>query len=181
MSKEYDLYLEEHKANVAKAFYWIRDNLPEVLKLYYGNESDLEHQICIAHDWSKGDREEYEPYDRYFYGGNRSYSVVYEFNYAWLRHIHHNPHHWQYWILFKDDPNDEKRYICMDMPANYIIEMICDWMSFSFKTGNLREVVNWYQKHYHTIVISDKTRNTVDDIMKRIVGKINELENTAED
>lgn len=180
MSKEYDLYLEEHKANVRKGFEWIRKNLPEVFGLYYGNDSDLEHQICIAHDWSKSDREEYDAYDRYFYGKNRSYAVVQEFNYAWLRHIHNNPHHWQAWILFEDDPNGGKEYICMDMPVNYIIEAICDWWAFSWKSGNLREIFDWYQKHEETIKISDKTRQTVEDILRRIGEKLDELENTAE-
>ena len=31
MSKEYDLYLQEHKANVKKGFEWIRENLPELI------------------------------------------------------------------------------------------------------------------------------------------------------
>ena len=31
MSKQYDLYLEQHRGNVAKGFYWIQENLPELL------------------------------------------------------------------------------------------------------------------------------------------------------
>lgn len=27
----------------------------------------------------------------------------YRFNIAWLKHIHRNPHHWQYWILLNDN------------------------------------------------------------------------------
>lgn len=32
MSKEYDLYLDQHKENVRKGFYWLKHNLPEVLE-----------------------------------------------------------------------------------------------------------------------------------------------------
>ena len=81
MSREYDLYLQEHKENVAKGFDWLHENLPEVLAgCIYG---DLEQQIRYHHDASKSNLDEYVAYDRYFYGGNRSYMVVQDFNYAW--------------------------------------------------------------------------------------------------
>lgn len=31
MSEQYDLYLQEHKENVAKAFHWLRLKLPHLL------------------------------------------------------------------------------------------------------------------------------------------------------
>ena len=104
MSKEYDLYLENHKANVRKGYEWIRDNLPECC-LTTGT-TDYEHQICFSHDASKTESDEYDAYDAYFYGGNRSYAVVRKYQVAWLKHIHRNPHHWQHWVLIKDDPKE---------------------------------------------------------------------------
>ena len=71
MSREYDNYLTEHKGNVSKGFHWIQENLPELIPTNDG--IDYEHQICYAHDLSKSDSEEYDAYDVYFYGGNRSY------------------------------------------------------------------------------------------------------------
>ena len=71
MSNEYDLYLQEHRANVKKGLIWLRENLPEVLKPA-GKYSYLSWQIEMAHDSSKNDLEEYGPYDRYFYGKNLS-------------------------------------------------------------------------------------------------------------
>ena len=165
MSYQYDKYLNDHKANVAKAFYWIRYNLPELLIGDY----DYEHQICYEHDYSKNDQDEYDAYDRYFYGGNRSYEVVYNFNLAWLKHIHKNPHHWQYWILTHDDPIADT---LIDIPHNYIIEMICDWWSFSWKTENLEEIFSWYDKHEKYMRLSDKTRKTVEDILNKIKEKL---------
>ena len=85
MSLAYDLYLEQHKGNVAKGFKWIQENLPDLLIPING--VSYEHQICYCHDLSKDDEEEYNAYDAYFYGGNRSYQVVKDFNYAWLHHI----------------------------------------------------------------------------------------------
>ena len=113
MSYQYDQYLTQHKENVKRGFEWIRDNLPELVK----DIPNIEWQTCFAHDQSKSEPDEYEPYDAYFYGGNRSYAVVQDYRRAWLLHIHRNPHHWQHWILINDDPNEgeiilEMPYIC---------------------------------------------------------------------
>ncbi len=182
MSKAYDLYLEEHKSNVRKGFEWIRENLPELLLCE--NEGELEHQICFAHDASKTEQDEYEAYDTYFYGGNRSYSVVQEFNYAWLRHIHRNPHHWQYWVLINDNPNEGE--IVLDMPYNYIVEMICDWWAFSWKSGKLTEIFGWYDQHKDYMKLSDRTRVNVEYILEKIESELvrnrecNEMERTED-
>lgn len=176
MSREYDNYLEQHKENVRKGYEWIRDNLPEVVS----NIPNLEWQICFAHDESKTQPDEYESYDRYFYGNNRSYQVVQNFNYAWLNHLHRNPHHWQYWILINDDP--ELGEIIMDMPINYIIEMICDWWAFSWDKGDLMEMFKWYDERKNYIKLSEKSRREVESILGMIKEKLsdsNDTENKA--
>lgn len=169
MSKEYDLYLKEHRENVKKGFIWIRSNLPILLEPVKDTE-DLAWQIGMAHDYSKDDPEEYEAYDAYFYGGNRSYDVVQEFNYAWLRHIHKNPHHWQYFVLQCDDP--EEGETIMDMPYNYIIEMICDWWAFSWANGDLTGIFKWYGEHKDYMKLSPKTITVVEDILGKIKEKL---------
>lgn len=171
MSLEYDNYLKEHKVNVGAALVWLQDNLPEVLNCTDedGNDFDWEWQIILKHDASKSDPEEYDAYDNYFYG-NKSFENTQKFNLAWLHHIHVNPHHWQHWVLINDDP--EEGTICLDMPYNYIIEMICDWWSFSFKTDNLSEIFNWYDKHKAHILLSDDTREIVEDILGKIRIKV---------
>lgn len=171
MSRLYDLYLEQHKNNVAKGFQWIKENLPYLL--ITGDGIDLEHQICFAHDASKTELDEYDAYDKYFYGNNRSYQVVEDFNYAWLKHIHRNPHHWQYWVLINDSP-DEGEHI-MDMPHNYIVEMVCDWWAFSWNSENLYEIFDWYDKHKDYMKLSRSTRMSVEDILDKIKNKLDEL------
>lgn len=172
MSAEYDFYLEQHKMNVAKGYKWLYDNLPEVLDTN-GFYNCLERQICYEHDKSKTEQDEYLAYDAYFYGNNKSYQVVQDYNYAWLVHLHRNPHHWQYWVLINDDPKEGE--VCLDMPYNYIIEMLCDWWSFSWKTENLYEMFKWYDERKEHIKLSDKTRKTVDDILGKIKKKLDEL------
>ena len=172
MSREYDLYLQEHKENVAKGFYWIRENLYDLIPRDDG--IDYEHLICYEHDKSKSEADEYYAYDRYFYGTSRSFEVVEDFNYAWLQHIHRNPHHWQHWVLINDDPNEGEKII--DMPYHYILEMVCDWWAFSWKADNLREIFNWYDKHEKYMKLSKKTRGEVEKILEQIKEKLDELE-----
>lgn len=162
MSREYNLYLEQHKNNVKRGFEWIQTNLPSLLV----DHPDASWQIIFDHDSSKSNDDEYTAYDAYFYGDNKSYFVVEEFRKAWLIHIHRNPHHWQHWVLINDDPNEGE--IILDMPYNYIIEMICDWWSFSWQKGDLSEIFRWYAEHSEYIKLSPKTRRTVEDILERM-------------
>lgn len=170
MSREYDNYLTKHKENVAKGFRWIQENLPELVQI--SNGIDYEHQICYAHDLSKSDPEEYYPYDAYLYGRNRSYHVIQEFNYAWLRHIHKNPHHWQHWILLNDELNEGE--IILEMPYNYILEMICDWWAFSWSKGDLTEIFKWYDARKAHMKLGRNTRQIVEDILDKIREKLND-------
>lgn len=164
MSNAYDEYLREHKENVGKGLDWLEENMPDIFKDV--NIVDLRTQIKTEHDQSKLMSSEYEAYDAYFYGKNKSYKVVQDFNYAWLHHIHLNPHHWQYWILTNDEPG--RGTVVLDMPHNYIIEMICDWWSFSWKKGELYEIFSWYKQHRDHIQLSPKTRKTVEDILDKM-------------
>lgn len=170
MSYEYDEYLRDHKENVAKGFRWMQTNIPDILRIE--NPVDLETQICWDHDRSKNTIAEYEPYDAYFYGRNKSYAVVQEFNKAWLHHIHSNPHHWQHWVLINDEPGEGG--VILDMDYCYILEMICDWWAFSWKKGDLTEIFEWYNKHKDYMKLSPKTRKTVEDILEKIKEKLEE-------
>lgn len=166
MSFKYDLYLDQHRNGVMKAFYWIEENIPEYLE---GNDVDIEN-LLRKHDASKNEQDEYDAYDAYFYGRNRSYEVVRNFNKAFLLHLHRNPHHWQYWVLIQDDPGHDE--IVFDMPREYIIEMICDWWSFSWNSGKLDEILSWYDEHKDYIKLSENTREIVENILEAIKDRL---------
>lgn len=167
MSYLYDEYLHDHIEGVQKAYGWLMEHrlIP----------ADAFVQDISEHDASKRDPKEYDAYDKYFYGGNKSFQVVRDFKYAWLHHIHHNPHHWQYWVLQNDDEPEE----ALEMPKQRVIEMICDWWSFSWKSGNLYEIFEWYEKH-KDMKLHEKTREMVEDIlveMKAVLDEDHHLEN----
>lgn len=184
---QYDTYLSEHIGNVQKGYEWIKTYLPELVseinfieeKAYYG-ELD---EIIAAHDKSKYNNKpdaenyydltpEYDAYAEYFYG-TKTDEVEEAFNRAWLSHIHSNPHHWQHWLLQNDDPKlGLKR---LDIPYVFIVEMVCDWWSFSWKTGNLYEIFSWYETNKAGILLSDKSQKTLEHILAELKDKLDEL------
>ena len=178
MSIEYDLYLTQHIENVQKAWDWMKTNLltnpnfrDELEKIY--PEHDIGfidifkvNELVEQHDRSKYESCEYRPYDAYFYGPpsiRRSYETVNNFNEAFLKHIHKNPHHWQYWVLVHDDVNEPTE--ALEMPVVYIFEMLCDWWSFSLKKEKPLEIFEWWDKHKNHILFAKKTKKTVDYIL----------------
>ncbi len=167
MSDQYDRYLDQHRRNVRRGWEWLVDNLPDLFSKV--DLHAMKTQI-LNHDASKNSPEEYAAYDRYFYGGNKSFRVVQDFRRAWLHHIHENPHHWQHWVLNNDEP--EEGEIVLEMDYIYIIEMICDWWAFSWQKGDLSEIFSWYDKHYKYIKLAPNTRKTVEDILWTLRGRL---------
>lgn len=174
MSKQYDEYIDQHKANVKKGFEWLHVNLPH---LFSGVNMDEMVYIIEHHDITKYHSEEYDAYDAYFYGKNHSKKVLEDFDKAWLHHIHSNEHHWQHWVLIEDDAKEGVKVL--DMPYVYIIEMICDWWAFSWMKGDLTEIFSWYAEH-NNIKFSNNTRATVENILNWMKVKIKELEGDKE-
>ena len=166
MSKQYDLYLENHKANVTKAFKWFKRYMPALAR-------GLDDQICLWHDDTKTNSDEYDAYDAYFYGKKKTKQVEEEFNRAWLIHQHSNPHHWQYWVLITDDAG-LGRVVALDIPDNYILEMICDWWSFGWGSGDLYEIFKWYDEHKKYMKLSKNTRAKVEEILGTMEQKLKE-------
>ena len=156
MSTEYTAYIVEHCENVRKAYDWLIDH-----KIIERNKYEMH---IMHHDVSKWTSEEYDAYDAYFYGPSKTAEVQDAFNLAWLHHIHQNPHHWQHWVLVNDDDGTHG----LEMPEGYVIEMICDWWSFSHKSGELEEIFEWYRDHKSNMILHKNTKALVEDILDKI-------------
>ena len=169
MSDKYARYLSEHISNVGKAATWIVDNLRDEIDMSDDEVGRLVRNVR-HHDRSKYGADEYFPYDAYFYGEPDADA----FDRAWLHHIHHNPHHWQHWLLMNDDGKyrDPDKLSVLEMPKEYAVEMVADWWSFSWKTGNLDEVLGWYDTHRDNIILHDETRAYVERILDGIGAKV---------
>ena len=163
MSKNYDNYIIEHRTAVETAYQWLVDH--KIIKDQYRHVIDI-------HDVSKWGNEEYDAYDKYFYGKSKTKEVEEQFNFAWLHHIHANPHHWQHWVLINDDDGTH----ALEMPEGYVVEMICDWWSFSHKTGKLTEIFDWYKTHKTNMILHRNTKVAVEAILDKIKEALKEEE-----
>lgn len=178
---QYEEYLTQHIGNVQKCYQWIKDHLPELLSednyieepQYYGSLDEILEQ----HDTSKFKRIpdkskyyeltcEFDAYAHYFYG-DKSEDVSYEFDRAWLAHIHANPHHWQHWVIPGEPP--------LAMPYVFVVEMILDWWSFSWRNNNLYEIFDWYSKHEHEMQLHPTTHQHVETILTELRTKLDEM------
>lgn len=158
---EYRRYIDEHISNVRKAFekYFIPLLYDDTL------EDDLKEAINNAslkipyHDLSKYEPVEFDGYRMHFYPtefekndptfkerSQKAYDV------AWEHHHKHNPHHPQHW---------KNR----DMPYEYIVEMLCDWLAMSMKFG--QSTLDWYEKEAveEKSCFNEKTKKIVEYLL----------------
>lgn len=169
MSAQYDIYLQNHIENVKKGFDWLVDH-----ELVDESAIEVTRELISHHDESKRSAQEYDAYDEYFYGPEQTTDIKEAFDYAWLHHIHNNPHHWQHWVLHEDDSPVLKG---LEMPIEYIYEMVCDWWSFSWAKGDLNELFNWYVKHEKKMVLHPTTRKQVEYLIDNIYDILKKEEN----
>lgn len=165
MRDDYNDYLAKHINAVKQAFSWICENLPELVDEY---DADVLGEVISKHDNSKWDDEEYFAYCEYFYGEQTS-EVKELFDYAWLRHQHNNPHHWQHWVLREDSGNLK----ALEMPYMDVIEMVCDHWAFSWVKGDLHEIFEWYDLNKEKMVLHTNTKKLYESILGKIEEKLN--------
>jgi len=83
----------------------------------------------LTHDLSKFSPAEFWSGVKY-YQGNRSPQAkereVIGYSAAWLHHKGKNKHHFEYWTDYADG-----RRVCVEMPPEYLAEMICDRIAAS--------------------------------------------------
>ena len=149
-------YIEEHKANVRKFADWLLENLPE---LFDNIDLELFNEMIDEHDDSKFSEEEFEPYAQKWFGDGQKTP---EYEEAWKHHWTNNEHHPEFWLG-------------EDMPYIYILEMLCDWGSFSMKSGDLNELSDFYfneAKDDEEKNLSDNTKIIIEEILEKINSKI---------
>lgn len=129
----------------------------------------------IIHDWSKLRPSEFFPYTNHFYGNkgdiNRGrdksgyYSAGetdnYKFDMAWLLHQKRNKHHWQWWVLPKDDGG----FKYLDIPDLYLFEMVADWYGAGRAISGRKVVSPWYELNKDKIFLSERSRNVLENII----------------
>lgn len=119
------------------------------------------------HDWSKFLPDEWCPYRDFFYKRDGATDGCYlagnddAFDAAWLKHIHRQPHHWQHWFLRED----EGVVKCVEMPYQYVLEMLADWHGAGAAQGSELSTYEWYQENAH-IKLHPTTRLIVEALLR---------------
>ncbi len=139
----------------------------------------------ILHDWHKFLPSEWPSYAEYFYGTKRQTEwfglaerfgcaeaapwgecVGDWFNLAWLRHQKRGDHHWQAWMLHKDDGG----VFPIPMSPRARLEMLCDWKGAGRaqgKTGGWKDTAAWYADNWKNMVLHQETREWVEAELAR--------------
>lgn len=127
--------------------------------------------------------DEWFPYAEYFYGkdgdkhrADRKKSSGYykpyqtgdeKFDFAWLKHQKRNRHHWQWWVL----PKDEGGLCLLPMKEAAWKEMICDWRGAGRAQGFGDNTVKWYKEHKKKMRLHNETRKSVEAMLAKIYGE----------
>lgn len=169
---EYFKYVQEHIENVKNVFralYLAREDHLELLVI---NDDmwTMVSQLIDKHDYSKSGVE-FAGYRQFFCPADFETKNQTQFNYAWNHHQKFNPHHWEYWVMYRADGS-----VALEMPMEYVIEMMCDWTAMSVKFNN--KPSDWYEKEKSKILMHDNTANEVerfipvfDDVYLNLIGK----------
>lgn len=155
LEQEYLRYLETHTKGVRRTWYEILK--PEVGSQFTEEQIDFIEGALDSHDLSKYDDAEFDAYRKWWYPVDEDDKDEKAYDLAWLHHQKNNPHHPQYWILIKDSG----RNLCLDMPLEHIIEMLCDWHSFTQRDPE-STAYKWYSESKDNIQLSDATREIVE-------------------
>ncbi|MEF3353804.1 DUF5662 family protein [Paenibacillus sp. GYB006] len=117
----------------------------------------------IVHDMSKFSPKEFAPYARKFYSNQKNENIELAWRYAWLHHQNHNKHHWEYWIVNKQTKE------ALPMPKKYMIEMVCDWRSFSRKWGRKVKDSNLVERmvNSNNIILHPDTREELERFIRK--------------
>jgi hypothetical protein len=116
----------------------------------------------LVHDLDKFYPSEWGAHVRAFGSrGVHKYHYTPEFFRAMLLHRHRNPHHWQHWILLKDD--GEILPLAMDDAA--LLEMFCDWRaSARARGGDVRE---WWSSNQAVVLLHPDTRAQLEELIRQ--------------
>ena len=159
--EEYEDYLKRHVDAV--------ENLLNMLTEYL----ELDRHFS-NHDASKWFGQQFDAYLDYFYPANEDMrndpATKMKFKYAWLEHQNCEEHHWQYWVLINDKDGIE----ALQMPTNYVLEMVCDWGSFAYIKQDGNELIKWYESHKDKMMLHDATRALVEELVPIVAGLIDE-------
>lgn len=89
---------------------------------------------------------------------------------AWLHHVHNNPHHWQHW-MFPDGFVPRGSSVeagVMEMPREYALEMVADWMGSSMAYTGSWDMTGWLTQNMGRIRLHTRTVQAVREVLSAL-------------
>jgi hypothetical protein len=86
-----------------------------------------------------------------------------DFDRAWLHHQHFNAHHWNHWVLRRDDGS----FKALPMPERFAREMVADWIGAGRAQGK-PDVRGWYEANRDKLLLDPATRSYVERLLDRL-------------
>ena len=173
--RDYYSYVKGHIAGVRKAYLML------VGKGVVKQTPEL-NDIIAQHDFSKLSEVEFHFYCKKFYENSDGSSEIIPqdttFQIAKKVHELTNKHHWEFWAR-RDPETGDCVAPALDMPDDYIVEMVCDWMSVGMNKGDLQDVHTYYESKKEDILLTFKTRTRVEELLDKI--KDQNLKNISEE
>lgn len=156
--KEYREYIDNHIANVQKAWLIIDKATEKYNMNGWGKQNSCHAHMFIddlikKHDESKFSHEEFEPYRKKFYPVAGEEVDEKEFQQAWQHHQDNNLHHWQSMRAI----NYEHTLI-----LEYTVEMLCDWLAMAMNFGEGHR--DYYNKNKDNIELQDWQHELIEEI-----------------
>lgn len=155
MMQANDIYLPRQAKNEIEQKFI--DSLGEHIQYVQeaGEMIGVHPELLAVHDNSKWSDAEFSRYAKHFHGGGDPDG----FAYAWLHHIHNNPHHWQHWIYpdgFTPKGSEVENGV-LQMPFYYAREMIADWMGASMAYTDSWDMAEWLLNNIPKIRVHSRT------------------------
>lgn len=136
----------------------------------FGRKIRVPERQLEIHDKSKWSDNEFAHYALHFCSDLSKEKTIADFVEGWLHHIHHNPHHWQYWV-FPDGyspPRSGLENGVMEMRPEYALEMIADWHGASRVYTGSWDIQKWLWENMPKIRVHTRTaeylRNQLDGL-----------------
>lgn len=159
-AKIYLKYLKKHIECVNKAYEKLKIIIPDLFDGYDDEVEIKTEQNIKLHDNIKFSSHNLRVYGEHYTGKFNEN----EYNAVILDHIRNCPHHFQHWLVFYQIDKIK----AVEIPYDYIVEMICDWYSFSFIKNDETELVRWYKIYRDKMIFAPKTQIIIDNIISKV-------------
>ena len=161
---EYYNFITTHNLNVFNAYTYYSDKLSLI---YDGFKTKIKYN-CLIHDRSKLLPEEFLIFRKRFFPVN-GLDVIGDqaFNTALQHFYNNNPYRPEYWV--------SKIGSTIEMPDEYIAELMLDWIATSMETG--QKCYDWYELNKESLNLHSTTRAKIESALTDIkaIDEINNL------